>query len=195
MSGPIRSVLVFAALLLLAPRTEATTVMRFGFDSLCERAETIAHVQCVSRASFMDDVRAEIVTRHRFRVIAPVKGSPGDEIVLTLPGGTAEGQRLHIPGIPEFGVDEEAVLFLTGPDRHGSPWPLGLGQGCYRVLEAQDGHARVRLQPGATPLPSGALFKPALNRPSRPFNVPLQLFLHQIRMTIPEPSDERKKQF
>ena len=191
MSVLIRSVSAFTVLALSIPHTEATTVVRFGFDSLCERAETIAHVRCVSRNSFKDNGRGEIVTRHRFRVIAPVKGNPGDEIVLTLPGGTADGQRLHIPGIPEFGVDEEVVLFLTGPDGHGSPWPLGLGQGCYRVLEARDGHARVRMQPGTTPLPAGALFKPALNRPSRPFNVPLQLFLHQIRLTIPEPSDER----
>ena len=164
---------------------------RFGFDSLCERAETIVHVRCVSRSSYMDDGRGEIVTRHRFTVIAPVKGSPGDEIVLTLPGGSADGQRLYIPGIPEFGIDEEVVLFLTGPDPHGSPWPLGLGQGCYRILGVRDGHAQVRLQQGSTPLPAGALFKPALNRPSRPFNVPLTLFLHHIRLTIPEASDER----
>ena len=191
MSGLIRSVLPFAVAVLCATHIEATTVERFGFDSLCEKAETIAHVQCVSRSSFLDDGRGEIVTRHRFRVIAPVKGNPAAEIVLTLPGGTADGRRLHIPGIPDFGVDEEVVLFLTVPDRHGSPWPLGLGQGCYRVLAARDGHARVTMQPGTTPLPAGALFKPALNRPSRPFHVPLPLFLHQIRLTIPEPSDER----
>ncbi|MCE2437978.1 MAG: hypothetical protein J4F39_00975 [Candidatus Latescibacteria bacterium] len=191
MSDLIRSAFAIAVLAICVPKTEATTVERFGFDSLCDRAETIAHVQCVSRTSFKDDGRGEIVTRHRFRVIVPVKGNPGDEIVLTLPGGTADGRRLYIPGIPEFGVDEEVVLFLTAPDKHGSPWPMGLGQGCYRVIEAQDGHAQVRLQQGATPLPAGALFKPALNRPSRPFNVPLQLFIHQIRLTIPEPSDER----
>ncbi|MDE2997950.1 MAG: hypothetical protein OXU79_02610 [Gemmatimonadota bacterium] len=191
MSGLIRFVIAVTVPAILVSQTEATTVERFVFDSLCERAETIAHVRCVSRSSYVDDGRGEIVTRHRFRVIAPVKGDPGDEIVLTLPGGSAGGRRLYIPGIPEFGVDEEVVLFLTGPDLHGSPWPLGLGQGCYRVLGAQDGHARVRLQQGTTPLPAGALFKPALNRPSRPFNVPLQLFLHQIRLTIPEASDER----
>ena len=191
MSGLIRSVLAISVLAVWIPQAEATTVERFAFDSLCERAETIAHVRCVSANSFMDDGRGEIVTRHRFRVVAPVKGNPGGEIVLTLPGGTADGRRLYIPGIPEFGVDEEVVLFLTGPDRHGSPWPLGLGQGCYRILGAQDGHAQVRLQQGSTPLPAGALFKPALNRRSRPFNVPLQLFLHQIRLTIPEASDER----
>jgi hypothetical protein len=191
MSGLIRSALAIGAMAVWLPQPQATTVVRFAFDSLCEKAETIAHVQCVSRNSFMDDGRGEIVTRHRFKVITPVKGYPGDEIVLTLPGGAADGRRLYIPGIPEFDVDEEVVLFLTGPDMHGSAWPLGLGQGCYRVPEAQEGPAQVRMQPGTTPLPAGPLFKPALNRPSRPFNVPLQRFLHQIRLTIPEPSDER----
>ncbi len=191
MSGLIRFAVTIVVLAIWAPRSGATSVVRFAFDSLCEKAETIAHVQCVSRRSFVDEGRGEIVTEHRFRVITRVKGNPGGEIVLTLPGGTAEGHRLYVPGIPEFGVDEEAVLFLTAPDMYGSPWPLGLGQGCYRVPEAQEGRAQVRMQPGATPLPAGALFKPAFTRPSRPFNVPLQHFLHQIRLTIPEASDER----
>jgi hypothetical protein len=191
MSGLIRFSMTIAVLAIWAPRPGATTVVRFAFDSLCEKAETIAHVQCVSRRSFVDEGRGEIVTEHRFRVITPVKGNPGGEIVLTLPGGTAEGHRLYIPGIPEFVVDEEAVLFLTAPDMYGSPWPLGLRQGCYRVPEAREDRAQVRMQPGTTPLPAGALFKPATNRPSRPFNVPLQHFLHQIRLTIPEVSDER----
>ncbi len=191
MPGLIRSVLTIAIVSVWSAQLQATTVVRFAFDSLCEKAETIAHVQCVSRNSFMDDGRGEIVTRHRFRVITPVKGSPGGEIVLTLPGGTVDGRRLYIPGIPEFELDEEVVLFLTSPDRHGSAWPLGLGQGCYRVPETHEGPAQVRMQPGTTPLPAGALFKPALNRPSRPFNVPLQRFLHQILLTIPESSDER----
>lgn len=191
MSGLIRFAVIIVILASWAPRPGATSVVRFAFDSLCEKAETIAHVQCVSRRSFLDEGRGEIVTEHRFRVITPVKGNPGGEIVLTLPGGTAEGHRLYIPGIPAFGVDEEAVLFLTAPDMHGSPWPLGLGQGCYRVPEAREGRAQVRMQPGTTPLPAGALFKPALGPLARPFNVPLQHFLHQIRLTIPEVSDER----
>ncbi len=191
MSGLIRSALTIAFLAVWVPEPMATTVVRFAFDSLCEKAETIAHVQCVSRSSFMDDSRGQIVTQTRFRVLTPVKGNPGDEIILTLPGGTADGRRFFIPGIPEFILDEEAVLFLTGPDFHGSPWPLGLGQGCYRVPGTRGGLTQVRMHPGTTPLPAGPLFKPALNRPSRPFNVPLQQFLHQIRLTIPEPADER----
>ena len=102
MSDLIRSAFAITVLAICVPKTEATTVERFGFDSLCDRAETIAHVQCVSRTSFKDDGRGEIVTRHRFRVIVPVKGNPGDEIVLTLPGGTADGRRLLVIHGDEF---------------------------------------------------------------------------------------------
>ena len=160
----------------------ATTVVRFEFDSLCVRAEAIAHVRCVESRSFRDAETGRIFTRTRLAVLAPIKGAPEGDIVLRLPGGTVDGQRLMVPGIPRFAPGEETVLFLSGPDASGSPWPLGLGQGCYIVQAEGEGGRYVLLQAGVTPLPKGALFKPASHRP---FRVPLQDFLDRIQQSLP----------
>ncbi len=166
----------------------ATSVVRFGFDSLCVRAETIAHVRCVESQSFRDDDRGGIFTRTRLEVLAPVKGEPGHEVVLTLPGGSVDGQRVAVLGIPRFVPGQETVVFLSGPDDSGSPWPIGLAQGCYSVQEEKGKERHVLLQAGTNPFPNGPLFKPTSSRILR---VTLQDFLDQIRQVLPAPSDER----
>ncbi len=158
----------------------ATTVVRFPFDSLCVRAETIAHVQVVDKQSFRDERRGEIVTRTVFKVLRSVKGGAAQEIAITLPGGRVEGQRLRVPGMPEFTPQQEAVLFLTGSAGRGSPWPVGLGQGCYDVLAGDQGR-QVVLQANVTPIPNGPLFKPSSHRP---FRVSLDDFLAQVNAVL-----------
>ena len=160
----------------------ATSVVRFEFDSLCVRAAAIAHVRCVESRSFRDEETGKVFTRTRLAVLAPIKGDPGDEVVLRLPGGSVDGQRLFVPGIPRFSPGEETVLFLSGPDDSGSPWPIGLGQGCYLVQVEGEGGRYVLLQAGVTPLPKAPRFKPASHGP---FRVPLQAFLDQIRQSLP----------
>ncbi len=178
----MRMILVaVAAVAMMAGPARATTVVRFAFDSLCVRAQTIAYVRCMDIESFLDEERGQILTRSRFQVMESMKGTPGREIVLTLPGGTVDGHTAYVPGIPRFSPGEETVLFLTGPDRYGLPWPMGLGQGCYPVRTAEEGETRIQLQAGVTPLPDGALFKPVS---SHPFDVSLQAFLSRIRQTL-----------
>lgn len=158
----------------------ATTVVRFPFDSLCVRAETIAHVQVVDKQSFRDERGGEIVTRTVFKVLRSVKGATAQEIVVTLPGGRVEGQRLQVPGMPEFTRQQEAVLFLTESDGRRSPWPVGLSQGCYDVLAGDRGR-QVVLQANVVPIPNGPLFKPTSHRP---FRVSLDDFLAQVNAVL-----------
>ena len=167
----------------------ATSIVRFAFDSLCVRAETIAHVRCVESQSFRDAERGGVFTRTRLEVLSPVKGDPGGEIVLILPGGSVDSQRVAVLGIPGFVPGEETVVFLSGPDDFGSPWPIGLGQGCYSVQAEEGKGPYVFLRTGVNPFPDGPLFKPAPNR--RTLRIPLQGFLNRIRQTLPPPLDER----
>jgi len=164
----------------------ATTVVRFEFDSLCMKAESIVYVRCVQTKSFRDNDR--IVTQSRFEVIEHVKGIKDTEVVLTLPGGQVEEGRLHIPGIPRFKPGETLVLFLSKPDVFGSPWPMGLGQGCYRALEETHEDASILLHSGLTPLPSGVVSKAAAQES---FKIPLRQFLSQVRSTLESPTDRR----
>ena len=165
---------------------EATTVVRFEFDSLCAQAETIVYARCIDKASFLDDDR--IVTRTRFEVLEKIKGTTDTQVVLTMPGGQVEGNRLHIPGIPQFQPGEELVLFLSKPDAHGSPWPMGLGQGCYRAREDDQNRPSILLQRGCTPLPYSVLSKAVTDRP---FKLPLRQFLSQVRRSLSSPADAR----
>ena len=164
----------------------ATTVVRFEFDSLCSQAETIVLARCVDKSSLLDGDR--IVTRTRFEVLELVKGTAEPQLVLTLPGGKVEGDRLHIPGIPQFEPGDQLVLFLSKPDARGSPWPMGLGQGCYRAIEEDHQESTILLQRGITPLPDGALSKAVTGKP---FKVPLRQFLSQVRRSLAQPTDVR----
>ena len=174
--------LLIPLLLGFVSETAATTVVRFPFDSLCVRAERIAHVRCLRTQSFRDAQGGGIFTQTVFEVLNPIKGdSVSKEIVLILPGGRVEGQRLLVPGMPEFSPHQESVLFLTGSSGTDSPWPVGLSQGWYEVLVENQDEPQVVLQAGETPMPDGSLFKPSSHRP---FTVLLDDFLTQIRSNL-----------
>ena len=139
----------------------ATVVKAFEFDGLCETATTIVYVKCTARDHVQFPDRDGIFTQTRFEVLEVVKGQAGAEIVLVLPGGEWEGRHMTVPGMPQFFPGEETVLFLSEPDDFGSPWPVGLGQGCYGVQMNEGEGRQVFLMSGHTPLPSGVLTKPA----------------------------------
>ncbi len=188
-----RSIIRLFAVLALISSVAATSVIRFSFDSLCETSVRIAHVTCIES----EPVLAEdgIRTRSLFRVIEGIKGGVHDEarsvhdedsrfpkeIEIMLPGGQIGDQRVTVPGMPVFGVGDEMVLFLSGPDAIGSAWPVGLGQGCYRVIANPSTGRSVHLQRGVTPIPTDALFKPSS---SAPYQVDLKSFLDKVRDTI-----------
>lgn len=181
-----RILTLLIAVLATTSAVDATTVVPFTFDGLCKASARIAHVTCVSAESYIaeDGIR----TRTRFRVIEPVKGTFGEEIEIALPGGSVDGHRVTVAGMPSFRAGQETVLFLSGPDALGSPWPMGLGQGCYRVLRDDSDDRRVHLEHGVTPIPPGVLFKRAV---SGPYSVDLKVFLDAVResagSSTPEP--------
>ncbi|MDP6037058.1 MAG: hypothetical protein QGG64_00750 [Candidatus Latescibacteria bacterium] len=142
-------------------QVHATQVKAFAFDGLCETAQTIVHVKCLARDNVQFPDRDGIFTQTRFEVLELVKGQAGAEIALVLPGGEWEGRRMTVPGMPQFLPGEETVLFLSEPDDFGSPWPVGLGQGCYGVKMNEGEGRQVYLMSGHTPLPAGVLAKPA----------------------------------
>ena len=180
--------MVGLALLSIASAAGATTIVRFGFDSLCVRSETIALVRCVDSFPLRDDATGRIYTQTRLEVLRPIKGNPDALIVLTLPGGRLDEETTVVPGIPQFVPGEETVVFLTARDARGSPWPLGLDQGCYRARSAGPEERHVILQAGVTPLPDGALFKPASHKP---FPVSLNRFIEEIERVLPGPGGRR----
>lgn len=164
----------------------ATTIAPFTFDQLCEKANAIYQVQCVGCRSAWDDARRTIYTTATLRILGPVKGAAGQrEVTLRLPGGTVNGATLTIPGFPVLREDDEMVIFLTGLDSAGHPWPVGMGQGIYAVFRDAAGRPKVAIQPGVNPSP---LAKPAGGGSAPPERVPLEEFVRLIRERLKQPA-------
>lgn len=174
---------LISALLLSAAQARATTIAAFTFDQLCEKAEAVYRVRCVGSRSTWDDVRCLITTTTTLRVLDAVKGGE-QEIFLRLPGGTVNDTTLTIPDFPVFRGNDEMVIFLTGRDDAGYPWPVGMGQGIYPVVRDAAGLAKVAVRPGLNPSP---LSKPAAGRPD-PETLPLNDFIDLVRARIRTPS-------
>ena len=181
-----------AGLVLMAIGTApvaATTVKTFAFEEICETAQTIVHVRCLARENAVFPNRKGVFTQTRFRVLKVVKGQADadSEMALVLPGGEWEGQRTYVPGIPQFAAGKETVLFLSKTDKFGSPWPVGLGQGCYPVQVDEGENRRIRLVQGHTPLPPDVRAKPATASHT---DMSLRDFLDAVRDVLDLPKDD-----
>lgn len=137
-------------LLSLCGALQATTLVRYDLEGLTRTADRVLVGTC--RASQTELIAGQPYTRLTFEVGEVVKGEVGTRLEVCLPGGEYGGQRLHLAGMPEFAPGEEVVLFLTGPDRLGYPWPVGLGQGKFRVQRDAAAKARVFQDTGAARL-------------------------------------------
>lgn len=170
----------FVSLLLalfLSNTTHATSVVRLDFDSLCVNSERIVRARCVSSDGVVSDDRTGVRTETHFEVLETVKGPDTATLLLSLPGGRVGDRWVTVLGIPTFEAGAEVVLFLSKPDAKGSPWPMGLSQGCYSVSK----NRYVLLQRGATPLPDAPAFKPT---DSASVTVPVSAFLDEVRAVL-----------
>ena len=111
---------------------DATTLARLSLADIVNNAETIFIGSCISLTT---EKQAEgIYSRMRFRVSEVLKGAPAQEQEVVLPGGSFNGRTEQILGMPHFSPNEEVILFLGPPNAQGHAWPIGLGQGKYRII-------------------------------------------------------------
>ncbi len=156
----------------------ATTVKPFAFEGLCETAQSIVHVRCLEKQSLVIPDRDGIFTQYRFEVVTPVKGGTEKELVLVLPGGQVDGRHMEVLGMPKFVIGQETVLFLSEKDAYGSPWPVGLGQGCYGITMEDDGERQVIFE-RHHPIDVAHRSKPAIKN-----KVALKTFIGTIREVL-----------
>ncbi len=123
--------LVLLLALCLCGSAGATTLLRYDLERLTNTASTVLVATCRASSPRLLDGQPHMLAV--FEVGEVVKGQHGSRLEVCLPGGEFQGMKLHLAGMPEFAPGEEVVLFLTEPDRRGSPWPVGLGQGKFRV--------------------------------------------------------------
>ncbi|NKB67753.1 MAG: hypothetical protein GKR89_11885 [Candidatus Latescibacteria bacterium] len=164
----------------LAP-AHGTTLLRFSLEDLATNAERAFLGRCTAAETVLID--EQIYTRIRFQVDEMLKGEAAAHITVDLPGGRYGDRRVHLAGMPAFVPDEPVVLFLTGPDRLGNPWPVGLGQGKFTVRPlAGQPHVYQHIQGVDWQAPKGAA-KTAT--PTTAYHgMPLEQFLDQVRTLI-----------
>ncbi len=143
----LRSAPALAALAMTVATAQATTVERLSLPELVGRAQSIFVGTCTAVAE--QTIDGKPYQLYCFRVAETLKGAPAALARCHLPGGrladSRAGARATYGGMPRFAVGEEAVVFLSRPDATGYPWPMGLGQGCFRILrDPESGISRVR---------------------------------------------------
>ena len=144
-SGRQTSLGVLLGILLLLPTPcSATSVAKVEMRQLVEQSSSIVHGTVASTRSHWNDDHTLIVTDVHVRVTAALKGQPGNEIVVTQPGGVVGKLQVEIPGASPFRTGEETILFVA-PGSGGRLYVTGLSQGRLEiVMDTQTGHKVVR---------------------------------------------------
>ncbi len=110
----------------VAPRAAATTLARMTLEELALAADTVVRVRCVATVSRWDS--GMIWTLTEFEVLERLKGTPGHEIRVRVPGGRVGHVVTTIESAPRFRPGEETVLFLestSGDDYSVIAWARG----------------------------------------------------------------------
>jgi len=111
----------------------AATVERLSLEGLVERAALSVHGRVAATRTGVD-ADGTIFTEVEIECFEVLVGKPMTHRVITrFYGGTAGGRTLVVPGLPRFRPGDEAVLFLSPENDAGYRFPVGLGQGVFRV--------------------------------------------------------------
>lgn len=146
----LRISLLLSCLALVTPAF-ATTLAPLSFEQLVNGSASVVYGRVVDVRSQWTEDRRFIESVISVEVLKGMKGSAGETISFTVPGGQVGRYLNVIPGAPVFAVGESAVFFLTsrGPRL---PVTTGLTQGIYRVQrDARSGEMLVMppaLEPG-----------------------------------------------
>jgi len=131
--------------LLVTSAADAATVRYAAIEDLARDSGLVfwGTVASVQQFNLGTTGAPRIVTDVTFDVHRVLKGdNPGSQFVLRLPGGTADGLTLAIPGMPRFDPGHEVVIFLEWT---GQSWAVcGLSQGAYRISADHEGRKWAR---------------------------------------------------
>ncbi|MGH9785363.1 MAG: hypothetical protein ACRD88_14385 [Terriglobia bacterium] len=111
---------------------EAAVLIHLSLEEMTQQSSAIVLGRCVEVRSAWNADRSNIVTHNVFEVRQYYKGSLGQRITITEPGGQVGDLVAEYSGVPRFEVGEEAVLFVW-TDPRGRHQVIGLTQGKFRM--------------------------------------------------------------
>lgn len=130
--------LAAAAIAALVPvALGATVLLPAEFRQVVNGADLIVYARVTRTDVRQSDDRKHVDTLVTLQAGTYLKGTGGQTLIISVPGGTVGRFRNVTVGAPHFNVGEEAVFFLNTRDRE-LPAIFGLNQGVFRVSrEAQ----------------------------------------------------------
>ncbi len=133
----------------------ASVTRYLPLDELATGADSIVAGEVVGVQSRMALRRNRIHTYVTIRVDRFLKGDAGRSFVtLRLLGGSAEGFRLVVSGMPEFRLGEDVLVFVEQPEG-GAPGVFGLSAGKFSLSPRPGGPVLDRTLAGLTVVDAG----------------------------------------
>jgi hypothetical protein len=140
MKNTLRAALCLLAAALAVPAAWATTAVERTEADLINEAAVIVTGRCIETHSQW--LENELVTLATISVSEVLKGQPGSEVTVVLPGGIDSNRRVPIamsyPAAPEIYQQENVLLFLIPEDRVASGYAVaGWSQGKFSLTPDQ----------------------------------------------------------
>lgn len=160
------------ALWMIANWALAGTATRLDWPGLVESCDVALHGRVrlakpqASQGPNRTNANPLIETHYELEVLEDLRGISAPRFTLVQPGGylAQAGRGTAIPGLRNFAVGEELVLFLTREGPGGWRLPVGLAQGVLRVQRDERGRPTLErdtscltlLEPGGASQSPGA---------------------------------------
>jgi len=118
------------------PVAWGTSMLPINLEQLSTRASLIFYGKVISNKVRKDGQSGRIATFTEFKVIDLIKGKTGSVHTIKQIGGHLQetGTIIRIPGVPEYVIGNDYVVFLPEKSAHGFSSPLGLQQGSFDVV-------------------------------------------------------------
>ncbi len=125
----------------LVPLAQATTLQRISFEELTDNSDLIVTGKVTRSWAAWDSGHHYIWTHYAVEVTSAQKGTPGNVVEISEPGGSAEGLTMTIAGTTTYNIGDNVLLFVQKMP-NGMLRTTGWGQGKYTV----DARGRLRAE-------------------------------------------------
>ena len=103
---------LLGVLLSLLTNDALSQVCKVSIKELTLESTAIVVGKCTKKESFWNDKHTQILTEVKIQTGESIKGSPGSEVVITIPGGRVGNTIYEVSDMPIFQEGEEVLVFL-----------------------------------------------------------------------------------
>jgi len=123
----------------------ATTFEPVSMAELAHRAVRVVAVRCVGCRAMRDVESGFVFTEIEFSLLEDLKGrSASPRFRLRLAGGTADGVKTVVVGMPTFRPGSEYIVLLGKENRSGYPTLVAARRGVVRLVRDKEGKRHLK---------------------------------------------------